>query len=110
MGESNITLGMKLPIRVVPAEVLMAIKKETGMSLSEIKRRISEDEYIFECPVVDDDGLRFMNRFKRVLSERFGIVPRLFEGDREEPSESFDNLEALHRENERQMGYEEGAL
>lgn len=57
----DMTIGIKLPVGEVPAKVCMLIKKTTGLALGEIKARARDDEYIFECPVCDDDGLKLIN-------------------------------------------------
>lgn len=57
----DMTIGIKLPVGEVPAKVCMLIKKTTGLALGEIKERARDDEYIFECPVCDDDGLKLIN-------------------------------------------------
>ena len=93
----DMMIGIKLPIGEVPAKVCMLIKKTTGLALGEIKARARDDEYIFECPACDDDGLKLINSLNDEL-ERHGIKARLFGRGREESSELFRNLEKTYDE------------
>ena len=91
------TLAIKLPVGDVPAKACMVIKKLTGLSLAEIKRRAAHDEFLFICDHVDDDGLRLINRMRREM-KRLGISVRQFEDGVEGSPELFDNVERLHDE------------
>lgn len=91
------TLAIKLPVGDVPAKACMAIKKMTGLSLAEIKRRAAHDEFLFVCDYVDDNGLKLINRIKREM-EKFGISVRQFEDGVERSPELFDSIEKLHDE------------
>ena len=93
----DMTIGIKLPVGEVPAKVCMLIKKTTGLALGEIKARARDDEYIFECPVCDDDGLKLINSLNSEL-EKCGIKARLFDCGREKNSEFFGNLEKTYDE------------
>ena len=91
------TLAIKLPVGNVSAKACMAIKKMTGLSPAEIKSRAANDEFIFVCDYVDDDGLKLINKMRREM-KKFGIAVRLYEDGAEKPSELFDNIEKLHDE------------
>lgn len=91
------TLAIKLPVGSVLAKACMAIKKMTGLSPAEIKSRAANDDFIFVCDYVDDDGLKLINKMKREV-KKFGIAVRLDEDGAEKPSELFDNIEKLHNE------------
>jgi hypothetical protein len=91
----TITIGIKLPVGEVSAKAAMSLKKSTGLSLAEITSRAINDEYLIECSVADDEGLRVMNGMRKDMAE-LGIAMRQFEGGREEPAELFDNLEQLN--------------
>ena len=93
----EITIGIKLPVAAIPAKACMAAKKATGLSLGEVKARALNDEYIFECPVADDDGLELIINLRKELAH-FGVKARLFEDGREDDPELFDNLKHLHDE------------
>ena len=91
------TLAIKLPVGDVPAKASMTIKKMTWLSLAEIKSKIANDDFIFACDYVDDDGPKLINKMKREMKE-FGIVVRQYEDGIEKPSELFDNIGKLHDE------------
>lgn len=93
----GITIGIKLPVGEVSASACMSIKSMTGLPLREIKKRALNNEYIFECAVADEDGLKLINKIKREM-KKLGIVTRLFEDGREEAPELFDNLEQMYDE------------
>lgn len=93
----EITIGIKVPIGDIPAKAQMVIKQMTGLPLGDIKTLAANDDYIFECPVEDDEGLHLINQLKRELAA-LGVEPRLFEDDEEEDSEMFDNMEELYEE------------
>ncbi len=90
-------MAIKLPVGDVPAKACMAIKRMTGLSLAEIKRREAHDEFLFVCGHVDDDGLRLINRIRREM-KKFGISVRQFEDGAERPPELLDNIERLQDE------------
>ena len=97
------TLAIKLPVGDVPAKACMAIKKMTGLSLGEIKARAANDEFIFVCDYVDEEGLKLINKMKREM-KKSGITVRQFEDGVEKSPGLFDNLEKLHEEIDREYG------
>ncbi|MGN0262149.1 MAG: hypothetical protein ACI4B9_04795 [Eggerthellaceae bacterium] len=101
--DMNDTLAIKLPIMDVPAKACMSLKKLTGLSLGEIKGRAANDDYLFICDYVDNDGLKLMNKIKREM-KMLGIVVRQFEDGVEKTPELFDNIEKLHKEIDAQYG------
>ncbi len=93
----EITIGLKVAKPEIPAKALMTIKQLTGLPFSEIKSHAENDEYIVEFPAYDDDGLRLINKPKREL-KKLKVSTKLYEGDREESSQFFDNMEELYKE------------
>ena len=91
------TLAIKLPVGDVSAKACMAIKRLTGLSPAEIKRRAAHDEFLLICDYVDDDGLRLINRIRREM-KKLGLPVRQFEDGVEGSPELFDNVERLHDE------------
>ena len=91
----EITIGIKLTANKIPAKASMAIKKATNLPLGDIKQRAEKGDYIFECSVVDDEGLKLINSLKREL-QSLGVEFKLFEAEREVDSTLFDNLEELY--------------
>ncbi len=91
----EITIGIKLTANKIPAKASMAIKKATNLSLGDIKQRVEMGDYVFECPVVDNEGLKLINSLKREL-QSLGVEFKLFEAEREVDPTLFDNLEELY--------------
>ncbi len=108
--DMNNTLAIKLPIMDVPAKACMSLKKLTGFSLGEIKSKAVNDDYLFICDYLDDDGLRLMNKIKREM-KKLGIDVRQFEDGVEKSHALFDSIEKLHKEIDDQYGtYEDEFL
>lgn len=107
--DMNNTLAIKLPIMDLPAKACMSLKKLTGFSLGEIKSKAVNDDYLFICDYVDDDGLRLMNKIKREM-KKLGIDVRQFEDGVEQSHALFDSIEKLHNEIDGQYGTYEDEL
>ena len=90
------TLGLKIDGEI-DAKTIYYIKKETDLSLSEIKQKVKNNDYILESIVGDFPSLQHINRMKRKLSD-MGASCRLFQDDEEQTSEFFDNIEQRHIE------------
>lgn len=105
MADMEDTVAIKLPVGDVPAKAAMQLKKMTGLSLTEIKQKSAEDDFLIVCDYTDDDGLKLMNRIRREMS-KLGIKVRQFEDGEEESPELFDNIEQTHREINAEHGVE----
>lgn len=95
--DMNNTLAIKIVATDIPAKACMALKKLTGLSLGEIKDRVENNEFLFVCDYVDDDGLKLINKIKREM-KKHGISVKQYEDGEEKSSELFDNIEKLHKE------------
>ena len=91
------TIAIKLPVGSVSAKACMNIKKLTGLSLGVIKERVANDDFVYVCDYLDDDGLKLINKIKREM-KKLGIEVRQYEDGIEKPSELFDNIEKLYVE------------
>ncbi len=89
--------GLKIAEREVDAKTLMYLKKETSLSLSDIKDRLKRGDYILLYELDNDKGLHHINVLKKELAKR-GFTALLFENDEEEESYLFDNLEETYRQ------------
>ena len=85
------TLGIKVE-KETNAKAIYYIKTQTGLSLSDIKTKIQDEDYIFESIVGDLQGLQKINQMKKKLQE-LGVEYHLYQDDEEESSEFFDNIE-----------------
>ncbi len=68
-----------------------------GLSLGEIKSRAVNDEYLYVCDYVDDDGFKLINKIKSEM-KGYGIFARQFEDGVKKSPELFENLEQLYDE------------
>ena len=91
------TIAIKIDAGSIPAKACMALKNLTGLSLCDIKTRIANDDFLYVCDYLDDDGLKLANKIKREM-KKLEIEVRQFEDGVEKPPELFDNLEQLHEE------------
>lgn len=90
-------LGLKIKEKNIDATTIMFLKKETNLSISEIKKRVSAGDYLLEYGLGDDKGLHHINTIKKDLAN-IGLTVRLFEDDKERKSNFFDNLEEMHKQ------------
>lgn len=93
----QITDAIKVAVPAIPAKAVAVIRKETGLPIPEIRWRASNDELLFVCDHVDDNGLKLINRIRREM-KKFGISLRQLEDGVERSPELLDNLERLHDE------------
>ncbi len=85
------TLGIKVE-ESINAKAVYYIKQQTGLSLTQIKEKIKENDYIFEVIVGDLEGLQKINRMKVEL-DKLDAICHLFQDDEEKSSQFFDNIE-----------------
>lgn len=97
------TIGLKVKERAINAQGIMFLKNETKLSISELKKRIENGDYILKFGLGDSKGLRHINVLKKELKDR-GLTVKLYEDDKEVESSIFDNLEEMDREICRQVG------
>lgn len=90
--ECEHTLGLKVSDQDLEPKALYCIKKATNLSLSEIKKKISEGDYLQLTEAGEIEELQNINRLKRELA-KFGIAVKLYQDDEEESYEYFDNIE-----------------
>ncbi len=101
-----ITNGIKVVTRPLPAKAVAAIRRATGLPISEIQRRAGSGEYLVEKGLSDDRGLLEMIELAEDLSE-LGVEAELFQGGYERPMEFMRNVYRSHRETAREVGLEE---
>ncbi len=97
------TIGLKIQEREIDARNIMFLKKETKLSISDLKEHIASGDYILKYRLGDTKGLRHINVLKKELKDR-GLTVELYEDDKEEESYIFDNLEEMDSEICRQVG------
>ena len=105
----DIKFSIKIESDNTPAKSLMTIKKETGLSLSEIKNRIANSEAIFECDCTDSKGLALIIRLYDTLNDQ-GVSASLYEGQFPETIDVFKNTLQSHRETAKYVGLDEDEI
>ena len=63
------TIAIKIDAGSIPAKACMALKNLTGLSLCDIKTRIANDDFLYVCDYLDDDGLKLANKIKREMKK-----------------------------------------
>lgn len=74
------TIGIKIFPTAEFAKVVKIVRKYENLSVSEIKKRIIQSEYIILCDDVDDEGLEIIISLYNELSA-LNIPCELFEDD-----------------------------
>ena len=91
------TLGIKVADKVIPAKGIKAIRAEMKLSIADIKHRVAQRAYIFECDAVDEDGLALIIRLYTQLTNE-DVVCELYEHDRISSITFFNNLANMYSE------------
>lgn len=86
----------------LPAKALMAIKRLTGLSLSDIKEATMNDLSVFACGCADDEGLLLIKQIYDELSG-LGVSAKIYWYDSEEPYQNLLNAIQMHREIDEQQ-------
>ena len=97
------TIGLKIQERAINAQGIMFLKNETKLSISELKKRLDNGDYILKYGLGDSKGLQHINGLKKALKDK-GLTVKLYEDDKEVESYIFDNLEEMDREICHQVG------
>ena len=61
------TIGLKIQEREIDARNIMFLKKETKLSISDLKEHIASGDYILKYRLGDTKGLRHINVLKKEL-------------------------------------------
>ena len=97
------TVSLKIKQTEVPASVLMYLKKKTGSSLSEIKEKIKNKNYLIVLQHYRFKSLKTINQMRRDLMD-FNLDVELFEDGALSDPAYFKNLEARYYEEEKELG------
>jgi hypothetical protein len=90
--EHEHTFGLKIANDKLNAKTLYCIRKATGLSLSDIKQKISDNDYLMLIVAGDTEGIQNINKLRNELTN-FNVAIRLYQDDKEKSSEYFDNIE-----------------
>lgn len=91
------TIGIKIFPTAEFAKVVKIVRKYQNLSISEIKNRIMQSEYIILCDGVDDEGLAVIISLYNELSA-LNISCELFEDDSPTDIHLLCNLQEMYCE------------
>ena len=99
----KITNAIKLPSSDVPTKAIVAIRKATGLSISEIKLRVAKGESIIESDLSDDESLgAIIDLYGELLA--LDIQSLLYQGGREVSIDFLANVVDSHRDTAKEVG------
>lgn len=102
----NYEYEIKVAAGDLPAKELMELKRATGLSLGELKRRMANNEAVFGCQCSDEDGLALMlDLYDSLLTQ--GFEASLYEDGRLEGVDLFRNLLESWRSTGHEVGLDE---
>ena len=93
----NDTIGLKILPICTSAKCLSILRKNTSLSLAEIKNAILEERYVMEIPYTDDEGLEELIRCWKLLKEA-GIPSQFYEYDQPTTADELLNLSGMYKE------------
>lgn len=94
---NNDTIGIKLVDKTISAKGIKIVRNLTGSSISEIKAKVQNDNMLYECDSVDDDGLNLIIKIYEELYKA-GISCIVFEMGSESKIEYLYNLRQTYEE------------
>ncbi|GKV56651.1 hypothetical protein NCCP2222_25980 [Sporosarcina sp. NCCP-2222] len=95
-------INIKIEKDTNEVKYLSILSKNTKKSISELKKSINNNDYIFSYSLVDIEQLLEMKKIVSLLLEADAKV-RIFEESREVSVEFLDNLIASHLDTERYL-------
>ena len=103
---TNKTFEIKISGREISPQVLMFIKKNTNQSISEVKRKISNEEPFFCCGLNDNKSLSTIIDIGEYLQTESISFKTLYNGRIEDLS-VLKNVLNSHRDTAREVGLDE---
>ena len=103
-------VAIKISKSAFSAQIVKIVRKYTDISISDIKKRINNQEFIMSCDHIDDEMIKqIINLYRELRKEDIPCL--LYENDRETTCKYLENLlqwnkeieEEIERENEREV-------
>ncbi len=103
-------VAIKISKTAFSAQIVKIVRKYTDISISDIKKRINNQEFIMSCDHIDDEMIKqIINLYRELRKEDIPCL--LYENDRETTCKYLENLiqwnkeieEEIERENEREV-------
>ena len=89
--ENENSIGIKINEKDIPAKCIMIIKKYQDLGISEIKKKIEDNQYILTCDYIDGKGIKSILELYNELNSE-GIICSLFERNNSVTIEYLNNL------------------
>ena len=103
------TVGIKLSDNNFSASCAKVIRKYKNISISEVKDAVVNNDYLFSCDYIDEEGIKIVLKINKELNEN-GLSCKLFEHDVPTTVEFLSNLvstyEGINEEVEEVMNNE----
>ncbi len=61
------TIGLKIKTKYDIPSCIRILREYVGLSIGEIKEKISSGDYVFECPYTDEEGIRMITNIHKKL-------------------------------------------
>ena len=91
MENEDSIVGIKINGTTIPAKCIMIIKKYQDLPISEIKKKIEDNQYILICDYIDDKGIKnILELYNELNSE--GVNCSLYEHNNPTTIEFLNNL------------------
>lgn len=107
-------VAIKISKTAFSAQIVKIVRKYTDISISDMKKRINNQEFIMSCSHIDDKIIKqIINLYRELRKEDISCL--LYENDRETTCQYLENLlqwnkeieEEIERENERESKEDE---
>lgn len=95
-------IGIKLTEPVFNATIAKTIRKYRNISISDLKKIVSEEKYLYECDYVDANGIEVILAIHSDLNKH-GIPTVIFEHDDVTSVEFLNNLLQSYAETSEQV-------
>lgn len=96
------TVGIKTARPEFKAVIAKTIRKYRDISISEIKKLVLEEKYLYECNYIDANGIKVVLAIHLELNKS-GIATDLYEHDRLTNTEYLNNLLVSYKQTEEQV-------
>ena len=63
------TIGLKVKTNTQLAVCIKVLRRYTKLSMGEIKEKINNGDYVYECSYIDSEGINEINKIYKELSE-----------------------------------------
>ena len=98
-------IGIKVVDQAFNASIAKIVRKYISESISDIKLKVINGEYVYACDYIDSEGINTIIAMKQDM-ETNGINSEIYEHDEITTIEFLNNLLASYKETEQQIELE----